>query len=479
MRLRIAGAVAVAALATLGTASPTRGNAEEQRPVAPEERILDAAVTSDGAWKKLQHLCDRIGHRLSGSPALEKAVAWSAKTMEEDGADRVWTEPVKVPRWIRGAEWGRIVLPVEHDLVLTALGLSDPTPPGGITAEVVAVDSFEVLDALSEQDVRGKIVLYNRPMRRNGGVEWGYGPAAGLRYRGAAAAAKKGAVGMLIRSLGTADYRLPHTGAMAYEEGIPRIPAAAISVEDAMRIQRFLDAGDPVKVSFTLGCRIEEDADSANVIGEIRGREKPEEVVVIGAHLDSWDVGCGAHDDGAGVVQVMEALRIIRSLGLQPRRTIRAVLFTNEENGLLGGKAYAEAHALDMERHVAALETDSGGFRPKGFGVSAGSGGLDLVRRIARSLDRIGADAVEDGGGGADISAMRAYGVPQMGLQVDTTLYFDYHHTEADTLDKVDPHDLQLGTASVAVMAWGLAEAEETLPRLPSEPPEPLFRRTK
>ena len=472
--------VTIAVAAALILATPEgKSRAAGAETVNPAERILDAAVASDGARRKLEHLCDRIGHRLSGSAALERAVAWSAEAMKQDGADPVWTEPVKVPRWVRGAESGRILLPVEQTMTVMALGMTDPTPPGGITAEVVAVDSFDALDALPEDVVRGKIVLYNRPMRRNGGPEWGYGSAAGLRYRGASAAAKKGAVGMLIRSLGTADYHLPHTGAMAYEEGIPRIPAAAISVEDALRIQRFLDAGDAVKVSFLLGCRSESDADSANVIGEIRGREKPEEVVVIGAHLDSWDVGCGAHDDGAGVVHVMEALRIIKSLGLQPRRTIRAVLFTNEENGLRGGKAYADAHASDMDKHVAAIESDSGGFRPRGFGVSAGEGGLDLVREIARALDRIEADTVEDGGGGADISAMRAFGVPQMGLQVDTINYFDYHHTEADTLDKVDPHDLQMGAAALAVMAWGLADAEGTLPRLPSEPPEPLFRRTK
>ncbi len=465
------------AMAAALLAAPAGSAEGEAPPPDPAERILEAAVASNGAWEKLAHLCDRIGHRLSGSPALEKAVAWAAATMEREGADRVWTEPVKVPLWVRGEETGRIVSPVEHEMAVMALGMSDPTPPGGITAEVVAVDSFDALEALPDEAVRGKIVLYNRPMRRNGGPEYGYGSAAGLRYRGAAAAARKGAVGMLIRSVGTADYRLPHTGAMAYEDGVPRIPAAAIASEDALRIDRLLASGEKVKVSFTLGCRNAGEAESANVIAEIRGREKPEEIVLIGAHLDSWDAGCGAHDDGAGVVHVMEALRVIRSLGLVPRRTIRVVLFTNEENGLRGGAAYAQTHAEDLGRHVAAIETDSGGFRPKGFGVSAGPGGLDLVTRIAKTLDRIEADEVTEGGGGADISAMRAYGVPQMGLRVDTDLYFDYHHTEADTLDKVDPNELRLGVAAMAVMAWGLADAEATLPRLPSEPPEPLFKK--
>jgi Zn-dependent M28 family amino/carboxypeptidase len=467
---------ALAVVASL-LAAPAGSAKAEAPPPDPAERILEAAIASNGAWEKLAHLCDRIGHRLSGSAALEKAVAWTAATMERDGADRVWTEPVKVPLWVRGEETGRIVAPVEHEMAVMALGMSEPTPPGGITAEVVAVDSFDALEALPDEAVRGKIVLYNRPMRRNGGPEYGYGSAAGLRYRGAAAAAKKGAVGMLIRSVGTADYRLPHTGAMAYEDGVPRIPAAAIAVEDALQIERLLASGEKVKVSFTLGCRNAGEADSANVIAEIRGREKPEEIVLIGAHLDSWDAGCGAHDDGAGVVHVMEALRVIRSLGLAPRRTIRVVLFTNEENGLRGGTAYAQTHAADLDRHVAAIETDSGGFRPKGFGVSSGPGGIDLVRRISVTLDRIEADEVTEGGGGADISAMRAYGVPQMGLRTDTDLYFDYHHTDADTLDKVDPHELRLGVAAMAVMAWGLADAATTLPRLPSEPPEPLFKR--
>jgi hypothetical protein len=475
---RVFNAAALVAAALMCLAPSSNFAAEPPR-ATEAERILDAALLSDGAWEKLAFLCDRIGHRLSGSPGLQKAVAWTSKVMEREGADRVWTEKVAVPRWVRGSEFGRIVEPVEHEMSLIALGMSDPTPPEGITAEVVAVDSFDALDSLSDDAVRGKIVLYNRPIRRDGGPEWGYGSAAGLRYRGASAAAKKGAVGMLIRSIGTADYRLPHTGAMAYEDGVSRIPAAAISVEDALQIERFLAEGESVRVSYTLGCRNEGEAESANVIGEIRGSDMADEIVLIGAHLDSWDVGCGAHDDGAGVVQVMEALRLIKSLGLQPRRTIRAVLFTNEENGLLGGNAYADSHAADMDKHVAAIETDSGGFRPLGFGVSAGPGGVDLVREIARTLDRIGADTVEDGGGGADISPMRAYGVPQMGLRVDTTHYFDYHHTEADTLDKVDPHDLRMGTAAMAVMAWGLANAETALPRLPSEPPEPLFQRKK
>lgn len=445
----------------------------------PADRILDAALSSDSAWNRLAYLCDRIGHRLTGSPGLEKAIAWAAEEMKKDGLDRVWSEKVAVPLWFRGEETGRILAPIEHPMAVMALGMSEPTPPEGLTAEVVAVESFDELEALGVEKVRGKIVLYDRPMVVGGAGGYGYGQAASLRYRGAAAAAKLGAVGMLIRSLGTADFNLPHTGGMSYEDGVAKIPAAAIAVEDAMRIRRFLSAGETVRVTYRLTCRNAGEGESFNVLGELRGREKPEEIVVIGGHIDSWDVGCGAHDDGAGIVSSMEALRVLKSLGLRPRRTIRAVLFTNEESGLRGGKAYAETHAAEMDRHVAAIEMDSGGFRPEGFGVTAGDGAVAILKRLAAPLDRIGADRITEGGGGADISAMRAYGVPQIGLDVDTTRYFDYHHTEADTLDKVDPHDLRMTVAAMAVMAWGLAEAEETLPRLPKEAPGPLFERKK
>lgn len=438
----------------------------------PAQRLMDAALTGSKAYDTLTYLCDRIGPRLSGSPELEKAVAWTADAMKGYGLDKVWTEPVMVPHWVRGVETGRIVAPVEHPMAVMALGMSDPTPDGGVTAEVVEVASLEEVRALGAK-AKGKIVLFNKKIFPNGGEDRGYGSAAGLRHRGASEAAKVGAVGMLIRSLATADFRLPHTGSMGYEEGVPRIPAAAIAPEDAERIHRFLAAGERVRVTFTLGCKNLPDAPSANVIGEIRGREKPEEVVVIGGHLDSWDVGCGAHDDGAGIAAVMEAMRIIRASGPAPRRTIRAILFTNEENGMRGGKDYAARHAAEMPRHVAAIESDSGGFRPLGFGVTAGPGAVEIVRKLAAPLAPIEADTVEEGGGGVDISPMKAFGVPQMGLRQDTTRYFDYHHTHADTVDKVDPHELAMNAAAMAVMAYGIAEMEGTLARVPEEKQEP------
>jgi carboxypeptidase Q len=299
-------------------------------------------------------------------------------------------------------------------------------------------------------------------------VENGYGTVVQLRAHGASRAAKFGAVGMLLRSLGTADYRVPHTGALHYDEQAPKIPAAAIDAESAELIHRLLASGDEVRVHMEMGCKTLEDAESANVVAELQGREKPDEIVLIGAHLDSWDVGQGAHDDGAGCAVVMETMRLLQRLDHAPRRTVRAVLFTNEENGLRGGKSYAERHG--DERHVAAIEMDSGGFRPTGFGVSAGEGGIEMVREILRPLATIGANHVFDGGGGADIGPLRRKsGVPTIGQRVEGAYYFDYHHTEADTLDKVDRADLDRNVAAMAVLVYGLAEAEEALPALEPE----------
>jgi hypothetical protein len=433
-------------------------------PVDPVQRVIDAGLRSDGAYQKLAWLTDRIGPRLSGSENLEKAVLWCTEEMRRDGFDNVRTEKAMVPHWVRGEASGRILAPAPHPMAILALGMSDGTGPEGITADVVEVSSFDDLKALGDK-AKGKIVLYNKRIYPNGGDDRGYGSAVGLRYTGAAAAAKVGAVGMLIRSLATADLRLPHTGAMAYEDGVPHIPAAAISPEDAELIHRFLSAGETVKVTFTMSCSTLADAESANVVGEIRGNVAPEDVVVIGGHLDSWDVGTGAQDDGAGCAISMEAMRLIRSLGLKPKRTIRAVLFTNEENGLRGGKAYAEAHAAELPHHVAAIESDSGGGRPLGFGVSAGAGAVDVVKRLATQLAPFAADDVSDSGGGADISPMGPAGVPQLSLRQDSTHYFDIHHTMADTLDKVDAHDLAMNATAMAAMAWQLANLDPPLPR--------------
>jgi carboxypeptidase Q len=430
----------------------------------PVSRIVDAGLVGDGAYRKLAWLTDRIGPRLSGSSNLEKAVAWTAEEMKRDGLDNVRAEKVMVPHWVRGEASGRILTPAPHPMAILALGMSDGTPKGGVTADVVEVSSLDDVTALGDK-AKGKIVLFNKKIYANGGDDRGYGSAVGLRYKGAVSAAKAGAVGMLIRSLATLDLRLPHTGAMGYDEGAPHIPAAAISPEDAELIHRFLAAGENVRVAFTTTCENLPDAESANVVGEIRGSESPDEVVVIGGHLDSWDVGTGAQDDGAGCAITMEAIRLLRSLGLKPKRTIRAVLYTNEENGLRGGKAYAAAHAAELGKHVAAIESDSGGAKPLGFGVTAGPGATDVVKTLAAPLAPFAADDVKEGGGGADISAMGGAGVPQLELRQDGTHYFDIHHTMADTLDKVGAHDLAMNATAMAVMAWQLANLDPPLPR--------------
>ena len=447
-------------VACLGVSVALAG-AVDPEPVA---RILEAGLKSEDAHRKLAWLTDRIGPRLSGSENLEKAVRWCASEMQRDGLANVRTEKVMVPHWVRGEASGKILAPAPHPMSILALGMSDPTPPGGVTAEVVEVTSLDEAKALGDR-AKGKIVLYNRRIYANGGDDRGYGSAVGIRFKGAVEAARVGAVGMLIRSLATADLRLPHTGAMGYDDGVARIPAAAVSPEDAELIHRFLAAGESVKVTFTMTCKTLPDAESANVVGEVVGSEHPDEYVVIGGHLDSWDVGTGAQDDGAGVAIAMEAIRLIRSLGLTPKRTIRAVLFTNEENGLRGGKGYAEAHANELAKHVAAIESDSGGARPLGFGVSAGDGATATVTKLAAPLATFAADDVQTGGGGADISPMGDAGVPQLGLRQDSTHYFDIHHTMADTLDKVVPHDLAMNATAMAVMAWQLANLDPPLAR--------------
>lgn len=451
-------------------ADPGQGQAADAT-ADPASRLVAAALASDGAHARLAWLTDRIGPRLSGSTGMAAAVRWAAEQMARDGLDRVWTEPVRVPVWVRGVEAGRILTPAEHPLAITALGGSIPTPDEGVSAEVVEVRSFDELHALGDA-VAGKIVLYNRPIVPNGQGEEGYGFASSLRHRGASEAAKQGAIATLIRSLGTATYRLPHTGSVGYEDGAAKIPSAAIAAEDADLIHRLLAAGESVRVRVVLGCRTLPEAESANVLGEIRGREKPEEVVVIGGHLDSWDLGTGAIDDGAGVAIAMETMRLLKALGPPPRRTVRAVLFANEENGLRGGRAYAEAHREEIPRHVAAIESDSGAGRPLGFGVTAGPGAEERVRAIAASLAAIGADRVTPDGGGADISPLRRAGVPVLGLTQDATRYFDYHHTAADTFDKVDRQALAQNVAALLVMTYALAEAPEALPRLAPEPPK-------
>jgi carboxypeptidase Q len=422
-------------------------------------KIIAHARADRGAYAKLAYLTDRIGHRLSGSAALDRAIEWAVKTMKDEGFD-ARAERVMVPHWVRGAEEASITAPVAHPLVILGLGGSIATPKGGITAPVVVVKSFDELDAKAAQ-LKGTIVLYDVAMPPYSEAKGsGYGDIAPYRSRGAIRAAKHGAVAVLVRSVTAHSLRTPHTGAMRYEDAVPKIPAAAVSVEDSMMIAR-LAAQGPVTVKLRLESQKLPDAPSANVIGELRGKDKPDEIVMIGAHIDSWDVGQGAHDDGAGCVMMMHVLTTLKQLGLQPKRTIRVVLFTNEENGLKGAEAYAKDHAAELPKHVFALEADSGGFAPRGFSIETKAPDPKVVAHyaeIAALLAPIGATRVRAGGSGADLIPLIPQGVVGIGLEVDGRTYFDTHHTEADTLDKVDPQALADGVAAVAVLAYVAAD---------------------
>ncbi|MFH0945030.1 MAG: M20/M25/M40 family metallo-hydrolase [Planctomycetota bacterium] len=430
-------------------------------------KIIDHQRSSSRSFEILEELCDDVGNRLAGSEGADRAVRWAAGVFDRFGVQHVRCQEVMVPKWVRGDEQlVEIVSPRRFRLDALALGGSVSTPEEGLTADVLAVNSFDELKARGAE-VEGKVVLFNQAMGPDGnGGAVGYGTAVSQRVKGAIEAARLGAVASIIRSVGTADFRLPHTGGMRYAEGVRKIPHAAIAAEDADLIMRLLARGKPVQIQMKMNCGDRGEVPSANVIAELKGSERPDEVVVIGCHLDSWDVGQGAQDDGVGVAACIETIRLLDELGLRPRRTIRAVLFMNEEFGVSGGKAYAKEYAGELDGHVAAIEMDSGAFRFLGFGVSAGEGGVERLRFVDELLKPLGAEEIRNGGGGADISPMRPAGVPQIGLRSDSTHYFDYHHTEADTLDKVDPVELSKCTAGLAIMAFALAEMDEPLPRL-------------
>ncbi|MGE0397579.1 MAG: M20/M25/M40 family metallo-hydrolase [Kofleriaceae bacterium] len=431
-------------------------------------KIITTARADRGAYAKLAQLTDTIGARLSGSPALTKAIAWAVATMKADGHD-VRTEKVMVPHWVRGTEEGALVAPVARSLHLIGLGGTVPTPKGGVTGEVVVVTSWDELEA-KKDTLKGKIVLYNVALPPYSEKGPGYGEVAPYRGIGPSRAAKYGAIAVLVRSITAHSLRTPHTGALHYLPDMPKIPAAAVTVEDALLLSRLAATG-PVTVKLRLDNKTLPDAESANVIGELRGREKPDEIVVISGHLDSWDVGQGAHDDGAGCVMMMQAITILKQLGLQPRRTIRVVLWTNEENGVRGGKTYAKEHAAELPKHVFAFEADSGGFPPIAFSLEmkkdAKPEHVEKVKarltEVARLAAPIGVREVKVGHSGADVSQMVDGGVVAGGLYTDWRTYFDYHHTEADTLDKVDPQILADGVAASALLAYVIADMPDRI----------------
>jgi carboxypeptidase Q len=426
-------------------------------------RILDAALADDGGWAKLAWFCDRIGPRLSGSKGLERAIEWAAGEMRREGLENVATPAVPVPVWVRGEESAWMVAPREARLAMLGLGGSAGTPPEGIAAEIVCVESFEELDRLGQEKVRGRIVVYNQPWR-------GYRETVAYRSQGASRAARLGARAVLLRSVTPAGLRTPHTGALNYAADAPRIPAAAISIEDALMLGRLHRQGVPVTVRLRMDAQTREDAPSANVIGEIRGGEHPEEVVVMGGHIDSWDVGQGAHDDASGCAAAWQAVQLVKSLGLRPRRTLRVCLWTNEENGLRGGRAYREWAGESVRRHVAAIEMDGGAEKLRGFGLSiqgAGEASFDhalaLMQEIAALMRPLGSVEIVRGGGGADIGPLMREGVPGIAHLTTGKRYFEWHHTEADTLDKIDRREFQEHVAALAVLGYVLADMEERL----------------
>jgi hypothetical protein len=447
----------LALLLALTLAAPAYPQSLAETYKATADKLIDAALADDEGYLKLAYLCDRIGNRLGGSEGLEKAVIWSAEQMKRDGLQNVVTPRVKVPHWVRGNESATITEPVKKPLTILGLGGSIATPKAGITAQVVPVSSFADMEKRGRGAIEGKIVLFNVPYE-------GYGKTVVYRHGGASRAAAMGAVAMLVRSITPVSIQSPHTGVMEYAEGSPRIPAAAVTIEDALLIQRLTDRGDKVVVNLTMEAKTLPDADSANVIGEIVGREHPEQIVAIGGHLDSWDVGAGAQDDGSGIITALQAAALIQKLGLKPRRTLRVVFWTNEENGGAGGKAYREWVGGAIKNHVAAIEMDGGAEKPLGFGVTAGQGTaayLAKIKDVGKLLERIESGTILPGGGGADIAPLMQDGVPGLGLRTLGARYFDWHHTKADTVDKVDLKDFRLNIATMAVMAYVLADMPE------------------
>jgi carboxypeptidase Q len=388
---------------------------------------------------------------------LEAAIAWAARAMKDDGLENVRTEPVMVPKWVRGEERLELLDPVPRPLVLLGLGGSIGTPPDGIVADAIVVSSFDELDRRAA-DAKGRIVVFDVPYA-------GYGQTVGYRSVGASRAARHGAVAMLIRSVGPMGLRTPHTGALNYEEGVPKIPAAAIPVEDAQQLARMQARGQRLRMRLHMQARTEPDAESANLVGEIRGREHPEQIVVVGGHIDSWDVGTGALDDGGGAIATWEAVRLMKKLGLRPRRTVRVVLFTNEENGLRGGLGYRDRHRDQLKNHVLMIESDAGVFSPLGFGFSGSHEARARVAAIASLLEGVGAARIVPGGGGADIGpSMREGSIPGMSLDVEGSRYFIYHHTPADTVERLERDEIARCVAAIAVMAYVVADMPERLP---------------
>lgn len=420
--------------------------------------IYKEALTKGKSYEMLEFLSKEIGHRLSGSPQAAAAVEWSRQVMESFGFDTVFLQPVMVPHWIRGnVEIGKIVKSKigTKEVNICALGNSIGTGPGGLKAQVVEVKSFEELSSIGRSNIEGKIVFFNRPMDPSLIETFSaYGGAVNQRGQGALMAAKYGAIGVVVRSMSLSNDDVPHTGAMNYAPDVTKIPAIAISTNDADLLSDLLIEDSNLEFYFETHSQMLPDVLSYNVIGEIRGTIHPDEYLIMGGHLDSWDVGDGSHDDGAGCVQSIEALRLIKVLGLKPRYSMRAVMFMNEENGLRGGVEYAAQAVAKNEKHIAAIESDRGGFAPRGFTIAASGKNFETISGWDTLFTPYKTDDFSRGGGGADIGPLRIQNTTLIGLYPDSQRYFNYHHSANDTFDKVDKRELELGAAAMASMLY-------------------------
>jgi len=453
-------------LATATLAEDTSTHTELERTAT---ELRDRGLEDGLAYELLRSLTTEVGHRLAGSPGDRAAVAWAKREMERLGFDSVRTESVTVPHWVRGHTAGEILAPYPQEMVLIALGGSVGTPEGGLTAEVIRVPDLEALDQLPDQRVRGKIVFIDKPTERTQ-TGAGYGAAGVVRRNGPAQAGAKGAAAVLIRSIGTGNNRFAHTGATRYKDDVPRIPAAALAIPDADILATQFESGETVRFRLELGSHYRPDTTSANVIGEIRGRERPDEIVLLGAHLDSWDVGTGAHDDGAGCATVMSVANLIANLPQAPRRTIRVVLFANEEFGLSGARAYAEAHADELPNHQLAMESDLGADRVWAFATRVDAVALPEAERIAALLEPLEIEWLgNQARGGADLIPLRPARVPRADLRQDASRYFDLHHTIDDTFDKIDPESLAQNVAAYTTVAYWAAETPTSFTPAPED----------
>ena len=456
LSLTLAAALAVTLAFSAAFPREIRAQTEDEETVSA---IFDERLTSGEMYYLLEDLCKNIGPRLSGSEGAERAVAWAKEVMEGYGFDRVYLQEVMVPHWERGDPEQVRIVNVEGGMIelrALAIGGSVATAPEGITAEVVVVHSVDEVDELGRDAIEGKIVFYNRPFDQTViGTGPGYGGAVTQRSAGPSRAAMHGAVGVVIRSVTSGFDDEPHTGGLRYLEDVERIPAAALGFQSADRLVEVLEAQPDAQLYMHLSSKWHPDALSHNVIGEIRGSERPDEIILVGGHLDSWDVAEGAHDDGAGTVHAIGVLRTFMNLGIRPRHTIRAVLFMNEENGLRGGLKYAEVAKETGEKHVIALESDAGGFTPRGFGVTAAADVIERFRSWLPLFPQNTISYINKGGGGADIGPLRREtDTPTIGFIPDSQRAFDYHHAPTDVFEAVNRRELELGGASIASLIY-------------------------